>query len=70
MTISARRVDTICNDNATTMKRGVEDSAHTKRPARGAANRATVPPAAPAAAAADADVVAAVIPHASAPPII
>ena len=50
-----------------TMLPGVEDSAHTKRPARGAANRATAPP---AAAAADADVVAAVIPHASAPPII
>ncbi len=43
---------------------GVEDSIHTKRPARGAANRVTAPPAAADAAA----VAAAAIPHASALP--
>jgi len=46
---------------------GVEDSAHTKRPARGVVNRATAPPAAAAAAAAAA-VAAAAIPHVSAHP--
>jgi len=47
---------------------GVGDSAHSKRPAWGAANRATAPPYAAAAAAAAAAVAAAAIPHVSAPP--